>query len=229
MKKTRIFCPFFSWNLLRKMLPTASTRTRRREKMEARPTTGEREKSEDNGNGLLWRIVTDHQDIFDTHIVTKLNGNDVKFFYDVNNESRTAIQRAVVHLPDAFKIGDFDTTSTISWALETCSEKKERFCHKMAEKGNVELLQFLHENGCPWGESTCYVAAKNGHLECLRYAHENECPWDEDTCLIAALNGHLECLKYAHESGCPGSLEYAREYLDSDSDSCDSSSSTSSF
>ena len=115
MRKTRIFCPcFFSWNVLRKMLPTASTRTRRREKMEARPTTGEREKSEDNGNGLLWRIVMDHQDIFDTHIVTKLNGNDVKLFYDVNSESRAAVKRSGVQLPDAFKIRDFDTTSTIS-------------------------------------------------------------------------------------------------------------------
>ena len=37
----------------------------------------------------LWRIVTDHPDIFDTHVVTKLNGNDVKFFYDVNTESRS--------------------------------------------------------------------------------------------------------------------------------------------
>ena len=36
----------------------------------------------------LWRLVTDHPNIFDTHIVTKLNGNDVKFFYDVNTESR---------------------------------------------------------------------------------------------------------------------------------------------
>ena len=30
----------------------------------------------------LWRIVTDYPDIFDSLIVPKLNGNDVKFFYD---------------------------------------------------------------------------------------------------------------------------------------------------
>ena len=47
---------------------------------------GESDKNE------LWKIVTDHPDIFDTHIVTKLNGNDVKFFYDVNSESRRAIK-----------------------------------------------------------------------------------------------------------------------------------------
>jgi len=80
-------------------------------------------------------------------------------------------------------------------------------------------LKYAHENGCPWDEYTCREAAKNGHLECLKYAHENGCPWDKITCGEAAQEGHLECLKYAHENGCPGSLEYAREYLDSDSDS----------
>ena len=42
----------------------------------------------------LWRIVTDYPDIFDSLIVPKLNGNDVKFFYDVNTESRKAIKRS---------------------------------------------------------------------------------------------------------------------------------------
>ena len=135
--------------------------------------TAKRVKSD---NGLLWRLVTDHPDIFDTHVVPKLNGNDVKFFYDVNTESRRAIQRSDAQLRDTFEIGDFDTTSTISWALEKCSEEKERFCARMALNGNLELLKCLHENGCPWDWRTCFGAAKNGHLECLKYAHENGCP-----------------------------------------------------
>ena len=151
---------------------------RSRENVEARPTTGKRVKSD---NGLLWRLVTDHPDIFDTHVVPKLNGNDVKFFYDVNTESRRAIQNSNARLPDAFKIGDFDTTSTISWALEKCSEKKERFCTEMARKGDLELLQFLHEKGCPWDTLTCSWAAEYGHLECLRYAVENGCPQSTNT------------------------------------------------
>ena len=83
--------------------------------------------------GGVGRLVTDRPDIFETHIVTKLNGNDAKFFYDVNRESRAAMQHAGVRLPGAFKIGDFDTKSTLSWALEKCSEnKKARFCAQMA-------------------------------------------------------------------------------------------------
>ena len=143
--------------------------------MEAQ-TTAEQGNIEGEETKLLWQIVTDHPDIFDTHIVTKLNGNDVKFFYDVNSESRAAIQRSKVHLPDAFEIGDFATKSTLSWALEKCTEKKERFCARMARNGNIELLQHLHENGCPWNEKTCSNAAGSGHLECLKYAHENGCP-----------------------------------------------------
>ena len=85
-----------------------SKRTRSGKNMKA-STTVERVKSECDDN-RLWRVVTDHPDIFDTHIVTKLNGNDVKFFYDVNSESRAAIKRSSVQLRDAFKIGDFDTT-----------------------------------------------------------------------------------------------------------------------
>ena len=133
-----------------------------------------REKTEEPT--LAWKIVTEHPDIFDTHIVTKLNSNDVKFFYDVNTESRAAIQRSGVQLRDAFEIGDFDTTSTISWALEKCLKRRERFCARMAENGNFDLLQFLHEKGCPWDKRTCSWAVKNGHLECLKYAHENGCP-----------------------------------------------------
>ena len=123
------------------------SKKRRREKVEAPPPErGNNERNETK----LWRIVTDRHDIFDAHIVPKLNENDVKFFYDVNSESRAAIQRSGVQLRDAFKIGDFDTKSTISWALEKCSEKRERFCATMAGKGNLDLLKFLRGKGYPW-------------------------------------------------------------------------------
>ena len=190
----------FAWNYL--LSTHMSKKIRRREKVEV-PTTSEQGNSEGYETKSLWKIVPDHPDIFDTHIVTKLNGNDVKFFYDVNTESRAAVQRSGVQLRNAFKIGDFDTKSTLTWAMKKCSEEKERFCAEMALNGNVELLQFLRAKGCPWNWRTCFSAAKNGHLECLRYAHENGCPWNECTCWSAARSGHLECLKYAHENGCP--------------------------
>jgi len=150
----------------------------------------------------LWRIVTDYPDIFDSLILPKLNSNDVKFFYDVNSESRVVIKRSSGSLCATFKICDFFTKSTLSWALEKCSERKERFWYAAAKIGHFECLKYLHESGCPWDERTCYGAARGGHLECLKYAHEKGCPWDKRTCSEAA-RVHLECLKYAHENGCP--------------------------
>ena len=123
------------------------------------------EEQDDGGTAAAWRIVTECPDIFDTHAVTKLNGNDVKFFYDVNRESRMAIKRSGVRVPRAFEIGKFATKSTVSWAYEKCAEKKERFCERMARNGNVDLLRVLREKGCPWNEKTCVEAAKNDHLE----------------------------------------------------------------
>ena len=182
-------------------LSGARTRPTRRPKKRASDEEGD---DDDEEEFLVWRLVTDHPNIFETHVATKLNGNDAKFFYDVNSESRRAMQRSKVRLPWAFKIRDFDTKSTLSWALEKCSEyQKARFCARMAENGNLELLQFLRGKGCPWDEETCSNAAYNGHFECLKYARENGCPWDWNTCCNAAGTGRLEFLKYAHENGCP--------------------------
>ena len=151
----------------------------------------------------LWRIVLDYPDIFDNFILPKLSCNDVKFFYDGNSESRMAIKRSSERLCTSFKIRDFFTKSTLSWALENCSENKKRFCEQMAFNGNIELLQYVRKRGCPWNEWACNAAAQNGHLECLKYLHEKGCPWDEYSCSNAARNGHLECLKYLREKGCP--------------------------
>ena len=48
------------------------------------------------------------------------------------------------------------------------------------------MLQYAHENGCPWKSMTCRYAAEGGHLEVLKYAHENGCPLGEYTCRSAA-------------------------------------------
>ena len=44
-----------------------------------------------------------------------------------------AIQRSGAQLRDAFKIRDFDTKSTISWALEKFLERRNVFVRNMAE------------------------------------------------------------------------------------------------
>ena len=65
------------------------------------------------------------------------------------------------------------------------------------------MLQWAHQNGCPWNVWTCSKAAEGGHLEVLQWARQNGCPWDAKTCEAAASKGHLEMLQWARENGCP--------------------------
>ena len=85
----------------------------------------------------------------------------------------------------------------------TILKNPDSLCCEAATKGNLEMLKWARENGCPWDGRTCVVAAFHGHLEMLKWARENGCPWDECTCAVAAQNGHLEMLKWARENGCP--------------------------
>ena len=51
-----------------------------------------------------------------------------------------------------------------------------------AEGGNLAMLQWLKNEGCPWDNRTCAYAAKNGHMDVLKWARGENCPWDEVTC-----------------------------------------------
>jgi hypothetical protein len=86
-------------------------------------------------------------------------------------------------------------TLFLGWGEHTCSYA--------AKNGHLPVLQYLHENGCPWDSDTCHHAAAKGHLHVLQYLHENGCPWDIRTCYYAAATGHLFVLQYLHENGCP--------------------------
>ena len=46
-----------------------------------------------------------------------------------------------------------------------------------ADSGNLELVQWLRGEGCPWSWVTCRCAVDLGHVEVLRWARENGCPW----------------------------------------------------
>jgi hypothetical protein len=79
----------------------------------------------------------------------------------------------------------------------------ELTCAIAAMHGNLEFLQWLHANGCPWDSGTSSHAAKAGQLEILQWARTNGCPWDHHTCRAAAMAGHLEILQWLRANGCP--------------------------
>ena len=76
-------------------------------------------------------------------------------------------------------------------------------CESAAEGGHLKVLQRARANGCPWGARTCSGAAEGGHLDVLQWARANGCLWDTWTCAFAAWKGHLEGLQWSRANGCP--------------------------
>jgi hypothetical protein len=76
-------------------------------------------------------------------------------------------------------------------------------CSYAARCGNREVLEWLHDTGCPWDAATACAAARGGHLEMTKWLYSHGCPWDCMTCADAAAGGHLEVLQWARKHGCP--------------------------
>jgi hypothetical protein len=76
-------------------------------------------------------------------------------------------------------------------------------CSYAARAGNLEVMKWLHNTGCPWDARTCAWAAWHGNLTVLRWARAHHCPWASTTCNYAAEGGHLAVLQWAREHHCP--------------------------
>jgi hypothetical protein len=162
----------------------------------------------------LWRLFREAllsggacRDIVEKHVMCKLNGTDLKFFYEVNTETRKLIKRSSrkKDLEMNFNVDEMSSISTLEVALEHKSLwpswwDETHFCWQVARTNKLELLKWAREEKeCEWDEGTILAAAGQGNLEMVKYCVANECPIDEDACSCAAQNGHLECLKYLHE------------------------------
>ncbi|CBJ27876.1 conserved unknown protein [Ectocarpus siliculosus] len=57
-------------------------------------------------------------------------------------------------------------------------------------RGNLKILQWLREEGCPWDCDTCTKAAAYGYLTLLIWALANDCTWDGELSDVADANGY---------------------------------------
>ena len=73
-------------------------------------------------------------------------------------------------------------------------------CSYAARCGNREVLEWLHNTGCPWDTATASAAASGGHLDVLKLLHNHGCLWDAMTCAAAARFGHREVLQWARRA-----------------------------
>lgn len=73
-------------------------------------------------------------------------------------------------------------------------------CDWIALDGGLETFQWARNQGYPWNESTVSFAAKSGNLVLLRWIIENGCPYLEDVVTSkAAQSGNLDMLRWLIE------------------------------
>ena len=181
-------------------------------------TTGEEVNDEAMVPSRLWKFIADDggvcQHLFEFEILTKLNGNEIKFLYGTNTESRLAIKRAKIKLSKKFWIYELSSISQLelAWANykwggtakdddgEEYTKTQEEFCSRVAYTNDLALLRWVREEkSCAWDYLTSGMAAALGNLEMLKYCYENGCEVDERVCALAAEYGNLDCLKYLRE------------------------------
>jgi hypothetical protein len=116
-----------------------------------------------------------------------------------------------------FKVAEMNKLEYLVWLREVKNcDWNSWTIDSAAMQGNLAMVKYCVDNGCPMDERVCEVAASEGHLDVLKYVHENAqslgfgdcCPSNEMTCHFAHLNNHVDCLNYLIEQKCPGFEEF---------------------
>jgi len=95
----------------------------------------------------------------------------------------------------AVQYGQFEATK---YLLEDGFPVNEFVMHQASLGGNLNIVKYLHEYGCPW-DSSVY----SGNLEIMEYAYEEGCPFTEYVCDFVAQRGDMKALEFLREHGCP--------------------------
>jgi hypothetical protein len=90
--------------------------------------------------------------------------------------------------------------------------------YRAAKQGNLAMVKYCVDNGCPMNEDACTCAVREGHLDVLKYLHENDCPWSWHACAAAHFFNHVDCLNYLIEQKCPKWKKFDSTHADYDPD-----------
>ena len=107
------------------------------------------------------------------------------------------------------KVAEMNKLEYLVWLREVknCDWDSETI-NAASKRGNLAMVKYCVENGCPMYEDACTVAASEGHLDVLKYLHENDCPWDSRACSWSHCHNQIDCLNYLIEQKCEGFEEY---------------------
>jgi len=166
------------------------------------------------GPTKLWTgLVTDHRDIFASHVLPRLNATDRFFFARVNRASQSALEYAGVNLPvNRWIVFECVSISTLEWMWNNMKwgKKDEEgnainqpwFCAQVASTNKLEFLKWAREvKKCEWDDMTIIMTARKGNLEMLKYSFFHGCPYDKNqSCIQAAYSGSLECVRFLFDT-----------------------------
>jgi len=170
---------------------------------------------------ILERFVEEAPDVFNRHVLPRLDDGDLAVLAMVNQKMREFVfaspvgdvrDVAAVRRQLARVRNFVGSVGRMAWAKERgCPWDKDTF-ECIAEFWNVEVAKWAKERGCvselDVHPDLCYKAASGGQLEMLQWLRANGAPWDgfrwnEKTCAVAAEGGHLEVLQWARANGAP--------------------------
>lgn len=72
------------------------------------------------------------------------------------------------------------------------------------EGGHVSIWEWMREYGViSWSPDACKSAARHGQLHVLQWLRQNGCPWDGQVIGIAKSKGYEHIVEWARANGCP--------------------------
>ena len=91
-------------------------------------------------------------------------------------------------------------------------------CRQAAVRGNMELMRWLRDKGCPWDGRLCTISAGNGHLSMLQWlwSQSPPCKWTSHTTSSAAQHDHPDVLIWLLQQEQPACPPPSRPELASD-------------
>jgi hypothetical protein len=99
--------------------------------------------------------------------------------------------------------------STVRWLRteHNCAIHREAdiLC---ARSGQIEVLQWLKEQGLLFTADTMNSAALHGQGLTCAYLHAEGCPWDALTIRAAVYKNHWNTVRWLHEHGCPWKYDH---------------------
>ena len=124
----------------------------------------------------------------------KLNRTDLKFFYEVNTETRKLIKRSSRkgELKKKFKVEEMSSISTLELrgSINRCGRvggTKHGSAFELLKRINSSCSSGRERRKSVSGmDGRLMQAAEQGNLEMVKYCVANKCPIDESACACAA-------------------------------------------